>query len=100
MEICCIADSDSFLGFKLAGVQTFKVVSRTEAVAALKVVRAVKDVAIILVTDKAAAMIPGEIQSHIEENLLPLILEIPSRGAVRKHKSAAELLKKLVGIGV
>ncbi len=100
MEIFCIADPDSSLGFKLAGVQTYEVVSRSEAVEALKVARAVKDVGIILVTDKAAAMIPDEIQLHIEENPLPLILEVPSRGAVKKHKSAAELLKELVGIGV
>jgi V/A-type H+-transporting ATPase subunit F len=100
MDLFCIADKDSCLGFKLAGLQTYEVSTRPEALEALKVARANKQVGIILVTEKAAALVSDEIGMHIEENPMPLVLEVPSRGVIRKRKSAAELLKELVGIGV
>ena len=100
MVLFCIADKESSLGFKLVGIETLEVTTRSEAVEALKVARATKDVGIILVTEKAASFIADELQVHLEENPLPLVLEVPSRGLAHKRKSAAELLKELVGMGV
>ncbi|MFA6385005.1 MAG: V-type ATP synthase subunit F [Candidatus Omnitrophota bacterium] len=100
MNFFCIADKDSGLGFKLAGIETIEVSTRGEAVEALQVARADKKAGIILVTEKAASFLGEDIKAHIHKDPLPLVLEVPSRGSFKKHKSAAELLKELVGIGM
>jgi V/A-type H+-transporting ATPase subunit F len=98
MTFFCIADADSAPGFKLVGIETHAVVSRQEALEALRVARATKGVGIILVTEKAAGLIPEEIKVRIKDEPIPLIMEIPSRGEARTHRSAAELLKELAGV--
>ncbi len=100
MTFFCIADKESSLGFKLSGIHTSEVSSRPEALEALRLARATKDVGVILITDKAAAYIRDEIKAHINEKPIPLVLELPSRGQMPKRKSAAELLKELAGLGV
>ncbi len=100
MNFFCIADKDSSLGFRLAGIETRDVSSRGEALEALKVARADKEAGIIIVTNKAAAYIREEIKTHITSNPLPLILEVPSRGEKPRRKSAGELLKELAGTGI
>ncbi|HOW42085.1 MAG TPA: V-type ATP synthase subunit F [Candidatus Omnitrophota bacterium] len=100
MNFFCIADKASSLGFKLAGVETREVGTRQEAMEALQVARATKDTGIILITEKAAALIKAEIADHIVEDPIPLIIEIPSSGSLQKRTSAGELLKQLVGIGM
>jgi len=100
MKFFCIADKDSSLGFRLAGIQTHQVSTRSEALEALQVAKATKDVGIILVTEKAASLIEAEVASHIEDKPIPLVLRIPSRGEIVRSKSAAELLKELVGLGM
>ena len=54
MTFFCIADKDSSLGFKLAGIETIEVSTRADAAEALQVARADKNTGIILVTEKAA----------------------------------------------
>jgi len=100
MIFFCIADKESSLGFKLSGIETREVSTRLEALEALRVARATKDVGVILITDKAAAYIKDEVKAHVTESPIPLILEVPSRGQTPKRKSAAELLKELAGIGI
>jgi vacuolar-type H+-ATPase subunit F/Vma7 len=100
MTFFCIADKESSLGFKLAGVQTRQVSTRVDTLEALSVARATKDVGIILITEKAASFVKEEISQHITNNPIPLVLEIPSRGEIKPRKSAGELLKELVGIGI
>jgi len=100
MIFFCIADKESSLGFRLSGIETREVATKPEAVEALRVARLTKDVGIILITEKAASFIREEIGEHISGEPIPLILEVPSRGMIPKRKSAAELLKELVGIGI
>lgn len=100
MKFFCICDKDSGLGFRLAGIETRDVSSRSEALEALRVARATKEVGIIIITDKAASYIKKEVKFQITENPIPLILEVPSRGEKPQRRSAAELLKELAGIGI
>ena len=100
MTFFCIADKESSLGFKLAGVETREVATRPEAIEALRIARLTKGVGIILITEKAASFVRDEIQQHISQEPIPLVLEVPSRGAAGHGKSAAELLKQLAGIGM
>jgi V/A-type H+-transporting ATPase subunit F len=100
MTFFCIADKESSLGFKLAGIETIEVSARPDALEALQVARANKETGIILVTERAASFLGDEIKAHTHTNPLPLVLEVPSRGLIKKHKSAAELLRELVGLGI
>jgi V/A-type H+-transporting ATPase subunit F len=100
MNFFCIADKESSLGFKLCGVETRAAQTRQEALEALQVARATKETGIILVTEKVADLIREEMQQQIQNNPIPLILELPSRGGMRKRTSAAELLKQLAGVGL
>jgi V/A-type H+/Na+-transporting ATPase subunit F len=98
MDFFCIADRESGMGFRLAGVQTREVASRQEALDALKAAKGSKEVGIILITGKAADLVRGEIAVQISENPMPLILEIPSRGERRFTRSASELLRQIAGM--
>jgi len=77
-----------------------EVSSRPEALEALRVARAKPDTGVILVTEKAASFLGDEIKTYIQKDPIPLVLEVPSHGSTAKHKSAADLLKELVGIGM
>lgn len=100
MTFFCIADRESSLGFRLAGIETIEVSTKLEALEALQVARANRDTGIILVTEKAAFFLGDEMKTRIAKDPLPLLLEVPSRGSTAKRKSAAELLKELAGIGM
>jgi V/A-type H+/Na+-transporting ATPase subunit F len=98
MNFFCIADRESGLGFRLAGVQIREVATRPEALEALGAARASKDIGIILITGKAADLVREEIAQQISAAPLPLILEVPSRGEHRPRRSASELLRQIAGM--
>jgi V/A-type H+-transporting ATPase subunit F len=98
MDFFCISDKESGPGFRLAGIATREVDSRSEALEALAAARGDKELGIILVTSRAADLMREEIALQISENPLPLVLEIPSKGEFRPRKSAAELLRQIAGM--
>lgn len=100
MKFFCIADNDSVLGFKLAGIEARGVSSRQEAVTAFNQAIALKDVGVILVTYNAAEYIRDEISAQVYQKELPLVLEIPSRDKAGKPRSANEFLKSAIGMSV
>jgi vacuolar-type H+-ATPase subunit F/Vma7 len=100
MRFFCIADRASSLGFKLAGVETREVSARSEALEALKVAASSEGVGVILVTQKAASFIEGELDELLYNKSLPLVLEIPSHGVETRARSVGEVLKKAIGISI
>jgi len=98
MNFVCIAERESALGFRLAGIETREVSSAGDAFDALEEARADKATGIILVTGRVADMLRGAIDEHISLNPLPLILEIPSKGDFRPRKSSSELLRQIAGM--
>ena len=100
MTFFCIADKDSSIGFKLAGVETREVLTKNEALQALSVALAMENVGIILVTEKIASFIREEIDKLIYQQELPLVLEIPSRGLRMKRRSVGEFLREAIGVSV
>ncbi|MCX7927776.1 MAG: V-type ATP synthase subunit F [Candidatus Omnitrophica bacterium] len=97
MKFFCIADIDSALGFKLVGVETRIVQNKEEAQEALRLAKITPGVGIILITSKVAEMIPDLLKIRIKDEPMPLVLEIPSRGQIKKQPSVAVLLKELAG---
>jgi len=100
MNFFCIADKESSLGFRLTGVETREVSSRSDGLEALKVALAIEDVGVLLVTEKAALFLRNELDSLMYRNQKPLILELPSRGMVTKRKSVGDYLKDIIGVSV
>ncbi len=100
MTFFCIADKDSSLGFRLAGIETREALTRPEAEEALRVALATQDVGVILITTKVTKFIKEEIEKRTYTQQMPLILEIPSRGEVSTRYSAGDFLKRAIGINL
>ena len=100
MTFFCIADKESSLGFRLAGVATREVASRSNALEALKVALATEEAGVILVTEKAALFLREELDNLMYKNQRPLILELPSRGGSAKRRSVGDYLKDIIGVSV
>jgi len=100
MTFFCIADKESSLGFRLAGVETREVASRSNALEALKVALATEEAGVILVTEKAALFLRQELDNLMYKNQRPLILELPSRGGSAKRRSVGDYLKDIIGVSV
>lgn len=100
MNFLCIADKESSLGFKLAGLETREVSNKSEAKEAFKVVSSVEDLGVVLITEEVAEYIREEIEAFIYKQDLPLVLEIPSRSGAKSRKSLSDFLKEAVGISM
>lgn len=100
MTFFCITDKESGIGFRLAGVDTREVSSRSEALEALKVALATEEAGVILVTEKAASFLRQELDSLMYKNQRPLIIELPSRGGHAKSRSVGDYLKDIIGVSV
>jgi len=100
MTFFCIADKESGLGFRLSGIETREVSSRSNALEALKVALATEEAGVILVTEKAAAFLRQELNDLMYKNQKPLVLELPSRGESAKRRSVGDYLKDIIGVSV
>lgn len=100
MTFFCITDKESSIGFRLAGVDTREVSSRSDCLEALKVALATEEAGVILVTEKAASFLRQELNNLMYKNQLPLILELPSRGGSAKRRSVGDYLKDIIGVSV
>jgi V/A-type H+-transporting ATPase subunit F len=100
MRFFCIADRDSSLGFRLAGIETKEIVTKNDALEALKAVFLNKEIGVVLITEKISSLIREEISFFLQQNQLPLILELPSRGEFKKRKNVNEFLKETMGMSV
>ena len=100
MTFFCIADKESGLGFRLAGVETREISSRSDGLEALKVALATEEAGVLLVTEKAASFLKQELDSLMYKSQRPLIVELPSRGEARQRKSAGDYLKDIIGVSV
>ncbi|MCK9614403.1 MAG: V-type ATP synthase subunit F [Candidatus Omnitrophica bacterium] len=100
MTFFCIADKESSLGFKFSGIETREISTKSEALEAFNVALALENVGIIIITEKAASFIRDKVNQFLYREELPLILEVPSRGPVKKRKSVSESLKEMIGISV
>lgn len=100
MKFFCIADRESSLGFRLAGIDTREAVTKNDAAAALTTVSLLKDIGVLIITEKVSSLIREEINLFLQQNQFPLILELPSRGGFKKRKSVNEFLKETMGMSI
>ncbi|HHS14293.1 MAG TPA: Vacuolar H+transporting two-sector ATPase F subunit [bacterium] len=99
MKFRVIADAETVLGFRLAGIEGSVVNSSEEALDALKEALNGREVGIILITERVAQTIRHEVDRLLYSTTFPLILEIPdSRGALEGRGNIRDWVRSAVGI--
>ena len=97
MKIIAVADPDTALAFKLAGIETVQLRRKEEAGPVLSRVAGQPGIGIVLVTERLARAAGNELEKITHERHLPLFIEIPdTRGSVGKRLSAAEKMAAIL----
>ncbi len=97
MKIIAIADPDTALAFRLAGIETLPVARKEEAAAVLKQAAERPDMGIVLITQGLARAAGKQFEEVSHERHLPLLIEIPdTRGPIEKRLSAAEKMAAIL----
>ena len=101
MRFFVIADEDTVLGFRYAGVEGHAVRSAEEARKALQEASAQADVGIILLLDSIAQSVRQEVNRLRFEARRPVVVEIPGQeGPVKGRPTLKALIQEAVGIRV
>lgn len=94
-----IGDSDTVLGFNLAGIEGQVVETPEESSAALKEAFQKEDMGVIAITEHVAGQIRQEVEQYIYKTTFPLIIEIPDRhGPAPGRGSIRDMIRAAVGI--
>lgn len=99
MKVVVIADQDAVVGFSLAGVQGFIVETEEETRKAFEQATTMKDVGILLMTERIAQLIREKVDAWIIGGGQPLIVEIPdSQGPMEDRRTPHEFVKSAIGV--
>lgn len=98
MRTIVIGDHTTCLAFSLGGIAARTVREREGALAAFKKVVDDRDVALVLITEKVAALIRAEVDEVIYSRHQPLVVEIPDAdGPMPDRPSTREMMASLLG---
>jgi V/A-type H+-transporting ATPase subunit F len=101
MKFHVIGDRQTVLGFRLVGIEGTQVTNREEALAALNEAVSMKDIGIVLITEKVAAGIRDEVEARLYGIGFPLVLEIPDRtGPSADRPEIEDIVRKAIGISI
>jgi len=100
MKMFLISDNkDTYVGFRLAGVEGVVVHEREEFKAALEKVLKDKEVGIVLLTEIFGTKYPDLIEDVKLSSKVPLIVEIPDRhGTGRKENFITDYVSQAIGL--
>lgn len=101
MKYFVIGDEDAVLGFQMVGVAGRAARDANEAELAFDAALVDEEVAIVLITEKAANFIRKKVDAYIFAHSFPLICEIPGRGGRDRSKPPLrELANAAIGIKI
>lgn len=101
MTFYVIGDRETVLGFRLVGVEGCIACDKDAALAALNEAVQWKHVGIVLLTEKVAAQIRGEVEARLYGFGFPLVLEIPdSSGADPARLKIEDVVRKAIGVSI
>ena len=91
MRFFCIADKDSSLGFRLAGVETREVTTKAEAVEAFQVALATDEIGILVITEKDLSVPanPSNVRIGNSSNVVHISWNSAPYGNVFAYRSRA-----------
>jgi V/A-type H+-transporting ATPase subunit F len=100
MKAFLVSDNhDTLVGMRLAGIQGCLAHSPDDVHDAILQALGRKDLAILAITEKAAAMVPDTIQKLRERGELPLVIEIPDRfGTNRGPDFLTRYVQEAIGV--
>ncbi len=97
MKITAIADPDTSLAFKLAGIETTAVSREEEAASVLERAASEPEMGIILITERLARAAGEKVDEMTSQRHLPLLIEIPDMtGPLAKRLSAVEKMAAIL----
>jgi len=101
MKYFVIADEDTVLGFRYAGVDGKAVRSAEEAREVFRRACSQRQIGIILIQDSIAQSIREEVNRVRFEAKIPLVVEIPGpEGTIKGRPTLKQLIQEAVGIRV
>ena len=101
MRSIVIADEDTVLGFRFAGIEGRVVETSSEALAALDEIVRLPDVGMIILTERVAAGIRKAVDTMRFGSTLPLVVEIPGlEGPSESRRTFIDLIREAVGISI
>jgi len=100
-RLTVITDSDTALGFRLAGVKVTEVTGADEAAERLLALLRSKEAGIVIYNEEYQSAIPEKNQAALEESLTPIFFAIPvartARISERREEYLARLLRRAIG---
>jgi V/A-type H+-transporting ATPase subunit F len=101
LQFYVIGDEDTVLGFQLVGVEGEIVDTPEESREALKRAFAKEDLGVIVITERIAARIRGDVDRYVYKTTFPLIIEIPDRlGPMEGRGSIRDMIRAAVGVSL
>ena len=101
MKFYVIGDKETVLGFSLAGIEGEAVTTKEDTREALNKALQLKEIGIIIITERIAQTVSRQVNQHILKKSFPLIIEIPDRkGPLKKKGDIKEMVSKAVGISI
>ena len=102
MRMFLISDNvDTKTGMRLAGIDGFVVHERDEVKHALKEALSDPEIGLVLITEKLAELISGEIYKLKLSYRTPLIVEIPDRhGTSKAEESITRYIRDAIGLKI
>ncbi|GAA0719503.1 V-type ATP synthase subunit F [Clostridium malenominatum] len=102
MKMYLISDNiDTIVGLKISGIDGEIVNTKEEALECINKIVALKDIGIIVVTEKVKAMIPERISELKLSKYLPLIIQVPDRHGNDQEKDwILHYIKEAIGIRI
>jgi V/A-type H+-transporting ATPase subunit F len=101
MKVAAIADSDTIVGLRLAGVKpSFAVETPQQAEEALDKVLQDQTVGLIVFTEKIADRIRDTITNLTSQRTVPIIVEIPDKRGIQpgRRDPLMDMIRRAVGI--
>lgn len=102
MQMFVISDNnDTYMGFRLCGVDGVVVHTEKELSNALEMAVADQDIGILLLTEKLVDLCPAKISKLKRTLSTPLLVEIPDRhGSGRSENAISEYIRLAIGIKI
>ncbi len=100
-KIVFLSDKESYLGFKLIGIETAIASDKDSALKYLNGFKKNQEVGIILIADTISSFIKKEVTDILLSKEGPLIFEVPSiKDYEKQRKGIKDFLKETIGMGI
>lgn len=99
MKFYVIGDEDTVLGFNLVGIEGDIVQTPEEVKASLQKTFQMKDMGIIIISERLASSARELVNQYMYKTTFPLIIEIPDRlGPLERKGTVRDMIRSAIGV--